>query len=288
MKVLLIGHRGQLGADLRNAFAGEDLYLSTQEEMRVQDAAQVEAAVGSIRPDVILNCAAFHRVDECEDRPEAAFEVNVFGVRNLALAAQAANAVLVHFSTDYVFDGPRREPYAETDLPCPRCIYGVSKLSGEFLLQALWPRHFICRVSGLYGYTGSREKGTNFVELMISLARQGKPIRVVNDQVLTPTSTMDVAAAVRRLVDTGGYGLYHLTNAGACSWYEFAAAVFEFSGLHPDLTPVTSEAFPARARRPAYSVLDNRRLRETGFEDLPHWRDALRRYIAGRAAAGRS
>lgn len=288
MRILLIGHRGQLGSDLRRIFAEEDLILATQEQIRVEDATQVDAVIGQSRPDLILNCAAFHRVDDCEDCADRAFEVNVFGVRNLALAAARVGSVLVHFSTDYVFDGPRRIPYAETDLACPKCLYGVSKLAGEFLLQSIWPKHFIFRVSGLYGYAGSREKGTNFVEMMIGLARQGKPIRVVNDQVLTPTSTMDVARAVRSMVGTDCYGLYHLTNAGDCSWHEFAQAIFEYADLGPDLTPVTSAVFPTRAKRPNYSVLDNRRLRDAGFPDLPHWRQALESYIAGRAAAGRA
>jgi dTDP-4-dehydrorhamnose reductase len=288
MRVLLIGYRGQLGSDLRKAFAGEELVVTTQEQMRVEDAAQVNAIVGQARPEVILNCAAFHRVDDCEDCAGRPFEVNTFGVRNLALAAAQVGAALVHFSTDYVFDGPRRTPYTETDLPCPGCVYGVSKVAGELLLQSTWPKHFIFRVSGLYGYAGSREKGTNFVELMISLARQGKPIRVVDDQVLTPTSTMDVARMVRRLAGTDHYGLYHLTNAGECNWYEFAQAIFECADLRPDLTPVPSAAFPTRAKRPNYSTLDNQRLRGAGFLDLPHWREALERYIAGRAAAGRA
>lgn len=288
MRVLLIGYRGQLGSDLRMAFAGEDLVLTTQEELRVENTAQVSDFVAHTRPELILNCAAFHRVDDCEDCAERAFEVNVFGVRNLAQAAARAGSVLVHFSTDYVFDGPDRRPYTETDLPSPKSMYGVSKLAGEFVVQSIWPKHFIFRVSGLYGYAGSREKGTNFVELMIGLARLGKPIRVVDDQVLTPTSTMDVARATRLLTETDRYGLYHLTNAGECSWYEFARAIFTYSDLQPDVTPVTSAAFPTRARRPNYSVLDNRRLRGAGFQELPHWREALQCYIGGRAAAGRN
>lgn len=288
MKAMLIGYRGQLGRDLQQAFAGEELRLTTQEELRVQDAAQVDRFVAEARPDVILSCAAFHRVDECEDRADLAFETNVFGVRNLALAARRNGAVLVHFSTDYVFDGAGREPYVETDLPCPQCVYGVSKLAGEFMLASIWPKHFVFRVSGLYGYAGSREKGSNFVETMIGLARQGKPIKVVNDQVLTPTSTMDIARAVRQLVETDNYGLYHLTNAGQCSWYEFTAAIFESAGLQPDLSPVSSAEFPTKAKRPNYSVLDNHRLRGLGFDDLPHWREALERYVRGRAAAGRA
>ena len=282
MKVLLIGYQGQLGSDLRKTFDGEELILTGQSELLVQNASQVDAFIGSQRPDIILNCSAFHRVDDCEDELEQAFAVNVAGVRNLAVAARSVNSTLVHFSTDYVYDGDRRTPYTETDLPSPKCIYGVSKAAGELMLQSIWPRHFICRVSGLYGYAGSREKKTNFVEMMLGLARQGKPIRVVDDQILTPTSTVDVAAAVRKLVKTEHYGLYHLTSAGQCSWFEFASAIFELAGLHPQLNPVTSDAFPTKAKRPAYSVLDNVHYRSVGFEDMPHWRDALRRYLAGR------
>jgi dTDP-4-dehydrorhamnose reductase len=287
MKLLLIGHRGQLGSDLKGAFADEELILTTQEQLRVENAGQVNSVVEQARPDVILNCSAFHRVDDCEDRVDLAFGVNAFGVGNLAVAAARTGATLVHFSTDYVFDGPGRTPYVETDLPCPKCVYGVSKLSGEYLLQSIWPRHFIFRVSGLYGYTGSREKGTNFVEMMIDLARQGKPIRVVDDQRITPTRTRDVAEGVRSLIHTDAFGLYHLTNSGECSWYEFAASIFQLARLHPDLTPVTTAAFPGKAKRPSYSVLDNRHLRDIGMPDLRHWRESLSCYIHGRADAGR-
>jgi dTDP-4-dehydrorhamnose reductase len=286
MKVLLIGYQGQLGSDLRKAFEVEELILAGQSEVLVQNGSQVDTFLGSHQPDIILNCSAFHRVDDCEDQMEQAFAVNVAGVRNLALAARKMNSVLVHFSTDYVFDSDRRTPYVETDLPSPKSVYGVSKAAGELMLQSIWPRHFIFRVSGLYGYAGSREKKTNFVEMMLNLARQGKPIRVVQDQTLTPTSTVDVAAAVRRLVGTENYGLYHLTNAGQCSWFEFAGSIFEYAGLRPELSPVNSDAFPTKAKRPAYSVLDNLRYRSVGFEDMPHWRDALRRYVAGRQPAG--
>ena len=287
MKTMIIGHRGQLGRDLAQTFADHDLVLITQETMRVQDRESVFAALESQQPDLVLNCSAFHRVDDCEEQVQDAFDVNVFGVRNLALAAKNIGAVLVHFSTDYVFDGPGRSPYPEKAYPCPKCIYGVSKVAGEVMLASLHTKHFIFRSSGLYGYAGSREKGTNFVETMIGRARKGAPIRVVDDQVLTPTSTTDLAAAVRRAVEAGRYGLYHLTSAGQCSWFEFTKAIMEFAGLSPELTAVTSDAFPTRAKRPSYSVLDNERYRSLGGGDMPDWRDALERYIKGRAAAGR-
>jgi len=287
MKTMIIGYRGQLGSDLARTFADHELVLMTQQMIQVQDRDSVFAAIEAHRPDLVLNCSAFHRVDDCEEQVQQAFDVNVFGVRNLALAARSTGAVLVHFSTDYVFDGPGRRPYPETAYPCPKCIYGVSKLAGEAMLASLYPKHFVFRTSGLYGYAGSREKGTNFVETMIGLARKGVPIRVVNDQVLTPTSTADLATAVRRTVESERYGLYHLTSAGECSWFEFTTAIMQLAGLTPELTPVTSDAFPTRAKRPSYSVLDNERYRALGGGDIPHWRDALERYIKGRAAAGR-
>jgi dTDP-4-dehydrorhamnose reductase len=288
VKVLIIGHRGQLGSDLCKAFASEQLLLAGREELPVQNATAVADFVASHRPNLVLNCSAFHRVDDCEEQVEPAFAVNVFGVRNLALAARKADATLVHFSTDYVYDGPQRTPYVETDMASPKCIYGASKAAGEIMLQSIWPKHFIFRVSGLYGYAGSREKGTNFVETMIALARQEEPLRVVDDQVLTPTSTVDVAAAVRLVTQSDCYGLYHLTNAGQCSWYQCTDAIFRLAGLSSNLTPVTSDAFPTLAKRPNYSVLDNARLRTNGFPELANWQDALERYLGGRVAAGRA
>jgi len=288
MKILLVGALGQLGRDLQEVLAGEDITPVDKEDIDIRDAGQVDPLVDRLRPDLVLNCSAFHRVDECEDVPEAAFAVNVFGVRNLALAARRVNAALLHFSTDYVFDGPGRRPYVETDMPCPRSVYAVSKLAGEFMAQSIWHKHFLIRTCGLYGYAGSREKGTNFVEAMLALAKQGKPIRVVNDQVCTPTSTRDLACAIRRLIGTGAYGLYHLTSGGECTWYEFARAIFELAGLNPELQAVSSGEFRAKAKRPDYSVLDNKRFRDLGFEDMRHWKEALKDYISGRQAAGRN
>lgn len=286
MKILLIGALGQLGTDLQKVLKAHEVVSVDKEEIDVCDSRQVDTMVDALKPDVVLNCAAFNRVDEAEDAPEAAFAVNTFAVRNLALAARRQNAKLMHFSSDYVFDGPGREPYVETDLPCPQSMYGVSKLAGEAMTRAIWPKHFLIRTCGLYGYTGSRDKGTNFVEAMIQLGKRGSPVRVVSDQVCTPTSTMDLACAVVRLLPTEAYGLYHLTSGGECSWYQFANAIFEEAGLHPELRPVTSDQFPAKAKRPYYSVLDNRRFRSEGFEDMRHWRETLADYIRGRSVAG--
>ena len=289
MRLLLVGARGQLGVDLQGTLRDEyEIIPLTQREMPVEDAARVQAVVTEVRPDAIVNCSAFHRVDECEVDVERTFAVNVFGVRNLAVSAREVGAILVSFSTDYVFDSERRSPYSEQDLPLPKSVYGVSKAAAELLLASLYERYYMIRTCGLYGYAGSREKKTNFVETMIGLARQGKPLRVVNDQVCTPTATADLTAAVQGLLQQRpAFGLYHLTAQGECSWYEFARSIFKLSGLSADVTPVTSAEFPTRARRPGYSVLDNRNYRSQGFEDLPGWEEGLERYIRGRAAHGR-
>src|SRR5205085_334959 len=189
------------------------------------------------------------------------------------------DAVLVHFSTDYVFDGRAKEPYTEDDAANPLSVYGASKLSGEHLVRLACPRHFVVRTCGLYGRDGSRGKGGNFVTTMLRLAGRGTPIRVVADQALTPTATKDLASLTRRLLDTAAYGLYHATAAGQCSWYEFAARIFELAGLHPELSPISTEEFGAAARRPAYSVLDNAALRSIGLDDLRPWDEALAEFV---------
>ncbi len=277
--MLLIGANGQLGQELRQVFSDHDLIPLTHADLEVTDRKQAEETLDRLAPELILNTAAYHRVDECEEFPARAYEVNALAVRHLAQWSRAHEAVLLHFSTDYVFDGRLRRPYTEADPPAPLSAYAVSKLAGEFFIRAIHERHFIIRTCGLYGIAGSSDKGGNFIETMLRLASEGKEIRVVDDQVLTPTSAKELARKVRQLVETRAYGLYHTTNDGACSWYEFAAAIFELSGLKPRLEPTTSAAFGARANRPAYSVLDNANLRSLGLDDLRHWRDALADYL---------
>ena len=283
MTTLLIGADGQLGSELRQAFRDHDLVPLTHADLELTDPAQVRATFSKYRPRLILNTAAYHRVDECEDYPDRAFAVNAIAVRDLAVAAKQIGAILVHFSTDYVFDGLHRQPYREIDPPGPASVYATSKLAGEYFVRAIHERHFIIRSCGLYGVAGSSGKGGNFVETMLRLAGEGKEIRVVGDQVLTPTSAKELARKVRQLVETGQYGLYHITNNGACSWYQFAAAIFELSGLTPALHETTAAAFGARAARPAYSVLDNANLRSLGLDDLRDWQQAVEAYLADRA-----
>jgi dTDP-4-dehydrorhamnose reductase len=252
MKYAVLGAAGQLGRDLVPRLAGDVVPLG-REQLDLGRPETIRLALAALRPDVVVNCAAYNFVDRAETEPKAAFAVNAWGVRELARVCHDLDTTLVHYSTDYVFglDAARTTPYAESDAPGPVSVYGLSKLVGEYLVRAHGPRHVIIRTCGLYGVGGSGGKGGNFVETMLRLASQGKPLKVVADQVCTPTCTVDLAAATVALLATGHYGLYHLTNAGSCSWYEFARAIFERAGVAADLTTTASQAYAAPARRPA-------------------------------------
>lgn len=279
MKVMLIGANGQLGSDLKRVFGDDDLVARTHADLEICNHDAVRRQVAELGPDVVINTAAFHRVDDCEDQVEKSFQVNAYAVRNLAQACDQVGAKLVHLSTDYVFGGDQQTPYSEDDRPHPLNVYGVSKLAGEYFVRTAGPRHFVVRTTGLYGVAGSSGKGGNFVELMLRLAREGKPIKVVHDQVLTPTYTLDLAQKIKELARSEAYGLYHVTSSGGCSWYEFARTIFELAGLKPDLSPTTTNTFGARSRRPAYSVLDHVHLRQAGFTDMRPWPEALAAYL---------
>jgi dTDP-4-dehydrorhamnose reductase len=287
MKVMIIGAGGQLGGDLQRLLPAETCVPLTHADIEITDSESVRQAFDRHKPDVVINTAAFHRVDDCETQAERAFQTNAIAVRALAQACRQFGAVLAHFSTDYVFDGAQSEPYVETDRPGPLSVYAASKLAGEYLVMATHPRHFVIRTCGLFGLGGSRSKGAggNFVETMLRAAAQGKRLRVVRDQVVTPTATADLARKVLDLLRTGSYGLYHITAHGSCSWYEFARTIFELEGVQADLQAVTAADFGAPARRPSYSVLRNQHLELVGMEDLPPWQDGLKRYLAERRAA---
>jgi len=285
MRIALIGANGQLGSDLVKVLEPlHDLTPLTHADVEVTDAESVRAMMGRCRPDIVLNMAAFHKVDACEDEVEKTFAVNVYGVHNLALACRAHDATLVHMSTDYVFGGDktRNSPYVETDVPTPINVYGVSKLAGEHLIRYLLDRYFVFRVTGLYGVAGSSGKGGNFVELMLRLAREGKDIRVVDDQRITPTYTVDLAKQIAAVIETRNHGLYHATSQGDCTWYEFTAEIFRQSGLSPSLSRAKTGDFGEKATRPAYSVLENKALQEIGMDMMRPWQEALADYLRER------
>ncbi len=290
--VVVIGSNGQLGSDLMRLWpvnpAGPSLRGFTHAEIEISDAASVQAALMPLSPGVVVNTAACHRVDDIEAAPGRAFEVNVLGPRNLAEACRALDAVLVHISTDYVFSGKKGAPYWECDPVDPVNMYGISKAAGEMAIRSLWPRHFIVRTSGLYGAAGPSGKGSNFIELMLRLARSGKPIRVVDDQTLTPTPTASLAPQIALLCGQGHYGTYHATCQGSCSWFDFAAAIFGLAGLTPDLGRQSTRQSGARAARPSFSVLENRNLALLGIDRMPPWRRALEEYLETRRSRAES
>jgi dTDP-4-dehydrorhamnose reductase len=281
---VLVGATGQLGFDLARTFEppGELIRL-TRADLDLTDEAAIERTLHALKPTCVLNAAAYNLVDRAEDEREEAFAVNARAVGTLAAGCQALGATLVHFSTDYVFDGRQRRPYREDDPPHPLSVYAESKLAGERLALERCQRAFVFRVCGLFGVGRSLTGGrTNFVETMLRLAREGKPIRVVHDQVLSPSYTRDIAPKVWRVLARGAPGLYHLTSAGQTSFYDFAREIFRLGGLTPDLTPVTAAEFGARARRPPYSVLARGRLATLGEDDLRPWPAALGAYFQER------
>lgn len=285
MRALLIGSRGQLGSDLIDIWRGE-LSAYAHDEFDVTNRDQVRDIIARERPEVVINTAAYHRVDDCEANGALAFEVNALGAKNVADASHEIGAAVVFISTDYVQGGEKGSPYVEDDLPRPLSVYGVSKLAGEHLVRQSNPKHFVVRSSSLFGVAGASGKGGNFVETMIKKAQAGEPLRVVDDQVSSPTFTSDLASKLQELVATGRYGLYHVTNSGQTSWFGFAAKIFELMGLESSLTPITSEELGAPARRPSFSVLENRALTEAGLEKLRSWEEALAAYLEAKGHTG--
>jgi dTDP-4-dehydrorhamnose reductase len=276
MKVLLFGANGQLGSDIVRLWRdpAAQLVPVTRADADVTNAEGVQALVSVHRPNVVINTTAFHNLALCESDPDACFRVNVTGGRNIALAAAECGAAVVQFSTDYVFDGEKREWYLEDDPRRSVNVYGAAKIATEDVVRQANSEHLIVRVSGLYGLAGSAGKGGNFVETMLRLAREGGPVRVVSDQITAPTNTAEIAEAVLPLVRGGARGVVHLAAAGSTSWHDFAVAIFEQAGLHPELRPITTAERNEPVQRPMYSVLGT-----TRAPALRHWRDGLERYM---------
>jgi len=343
MKVLVTGANGQLGTDLCKVVRDFEVVPLTHKDIEVSDMSSVKQVLTRHKPDIIINTAAYVRVDDCEDEKDRAFSVNALGARNVAVVAQELGARLVHMSTDYVFGGeheptselvgeglvpsqneaeglvpsqrkpeglvpsqrkqeglvpsqkkpkgivPSRKPhpYTEFDRPVPINIYGQSKLAGENLVRHFCLRHFIVRSSALFGVAGSSGKEGNFVETMLRLAKERDELRVVNDQVFSPTYTKDLARKIVQLMTTECYGIFHITNKGACSWYEFAREILKLAGIKTRVVAITSEQYPQKACRPRYSVLDNYHLRLLGMDDMRPWQEALKDYLVARGYIGR-
>jgi dTDP-4-dehydrorhamnose reductase len=282
MKILITGANGQLGTDLVKVLQQTDLVVPvTHADVDITDFNTLKEVCFKHKPDVVINTAAYVRVDDCETNQDLAFKVNALGARNIAVIAEEFGSKLVHLSTDYVFGGEnnRNTPYTEFDTPSPINTYGRSKLAGEDYVQHLCRKHFIVRASGLFGVAGSSGKGGNFIETILRLAKERDKITVVNDQVFSPTYTPDLAAKIAQLIKTELYGIYHITNSGSCSWYEFAQEALRLTGSKTPLLPITSAEYPQKAKRPAFSVLDHNHLRLLGSDDLPTWQEALDNYL---------
>ena len=285
MRLLLTGAGGQLGTDLRNIAEKVKLLPLTHHELDITDSSAVYKACQDFLPDVIINTAAYVRVDDCETNADAAFSVNSFGARNLAVASQQCGAKLCHISTDYVFGGEGityERPITEFDTPAPVNTYGSSKLAGENHVRHLCKKYFIVRTSAVFGTAESSGKGGNFVETILQLAKERNELSVVNDQRFSPTYTLDLAAKIVQLIKTDSYGTFHLTNSGTCTWYEFTREILRIADVDVKLSPIASEDFPRPAKRPSYSVLDNYCLRLLGLDDMRPWQDALEAYMKER------
>lgn len=281
MKAVVIGGNGQLGSDLTEVWSakGWEVVPLTHADISVEDPGNAGELLGRLKPAVVLNTAAFHNVPQCEKDPDRSFRVNALGALNVSRGCETIGARHVYFSTDYVFDGVKRSPYLETDAPNPLNIYGATKLTGEYFALNYAARACVIRVSGIYGSVPCRAKGGNFVTTMLKAAREKPAVNVVDDEVLTPTPTREIARAALELVDADARGLFHLTCEGSCSWYEFARVIFDTLGLTTPLLPVSLTAFPSPVRRPSYSVMENMRAKSLGTAAMPDWKPALIEFL---------
>ena len=281
MKILLIGKTGQLGVSILADPRGHQIHAPGREDLDIESKASCERAIAKFRPDVVINTAAFHNVPQCETEPLRAFDVNCVAIRNLAALCAKGNVRLVTFSTDYVFGGDKRVPYAEDYRPNPLQIYGISRLAGEYAALSTAPDHaIVIRTCGLYGLSGASSKGGNFVDKRIADAKIMNRLEMGCDQVVSPTYTGDLAGAVLDLIahPLASPGIYHLVNEGECTWHEFTQAIYELSGMGMEVVPVDRGGMSGEMRRPLYSALSNTKAKSLGIA-LPHWRDALQRYL---------
>jgi dTDP-4-dehydrorhamnose reductase len=275
MKVLVTGANGQLGHDLMHIIGlAHNVIGPSSIELNVKNLDQCREWMQKFQPDVVIHAAAYTAVDQAESDEDEAYAINAYGSRNIAMAAAEVGAKLCFISTDYVFDGSANVPYKEYDNTNPCSVYGKSKRAGEQLVQSLSTRYFIVRTSWVYG-----QHGNNFVKTMLKLGREKSLLRVVNDQIGSPTYTVDLCHFLLQIISSEKYGIYHASNSGSCSWYDFAKAIFADSGYTTQVEPCTTEEFPRQAQRPKHSVMDHLSIRSNQFADLRPWREALCEFL---------
>jgi len=280
MKILIIGCNGQLGNDMVSVCQAEGYTTKAIDypDIDITDRTLTETIIKDVAPDTIINCAAYTAVDECESNTDIAYQVNAEGVANIASSAQTCDASIVHISTDYVFNGKKGFAYTESDLPNPESVYGKSKLEGEKRLSEITDNFFTFRIAWLYG-----AHGNNFVKTIRNIALKnqeaGKPLKVVNDQFGTPTYTKDICRQVLKTLSTQQYGLYHCTNEGECTWYDFTCHIMKQLKIDIRIEPCTTDEYPRPAPRPRYSVLENHNLKTLGINIMPHWKESFSTFL---------
>ena len=276
MKVLVTGVRGQLGYDVGNELEkrGLEAIGVDIQEMDITDEASVNSVIGEAAPDAVIHCAAYTAVDAAEDNIEICRKVNADGTQNIANMCKKLDIPMIYISTDYVFDGQGERPWLPDDERAPLNVYGQTKYEGEIAVQNTLDKYFIVRIAWVFGVNGK-----NFIKTMLNLGKTREHLTVVNDQFGSPTYTYDLARLLVDMIQTDKYGIYHATNEGICTWYEFACEIFKQAGLNVSVAPVTADQYPAKAKRPSNSRMSKDKLEENGFEKLPTWQDALKRYL---------
>jgi len=276
LKILITGGKGQLGTDLNTQLSlKHQIYSMGKEDIDITDLDKVIDLVRKIKPNLMINAAAYTNVDGCETETDVAYKINAVGAKNLAISALESDSKLLHISTDFVFDGKATSPYIEFDAPNPLSIYGKSKLAGEQCIKDICSKYYILRTSWLYG-----KNGTNFVKTMLRLAEERQYLNVVDDQIGTPTYTIDLVNMVETLIQTDAYGTYHASNDGQCSWNEFAKRIFQFAEKNDiSVLPIRTEELNRPASRPKYSVMRNYMMELQLNYRVRHWEEALREYF---------
>jgi dTDP-4-dehydrorhamnose reductase len=276
LKVLIVGAHGMLGSDLLQSLRDTQQVMGTDiEDFDITDQKETLKALSKIGPQWVVNVAAYTQVDRCEEEVELAFKVNADGVKNLAMACKEIQAKLFHVSTDYIFDGKKQKPYMEEDTPLPISVYGQSKLQGESYLRDFLEDFIIVRSGGLYG-----KRGTNFVNTIIKMAKEKKKLKVVNDQWVVPTYTVDLSRAIGALMEVSPKGVFHVVNSGFCTWYQFACKILELIGSTSKVIPISSDQLNSPAKRPGFSVLNCKKFTEVTGVELRSWEEALTEYIS--------
>jgi len=278
VKIVIIGSTGQLGTDLVKILQDDNEVIGlTHNDIEVSDYKSC-LILKELKPEVIINTAAFHKTDQCEEEPLKTFSVNAIGAKNVATISKEINAITVYISSDYVFDGSKKEPYTEEDTPNPINTYGISKLAGELYTKQN-PKHYIIRVASLFGVAGASGKGGNFVETMIKKALNKEVINVVDDMWMSPTYTKDAALIIKKILKANvPYGIYHATNKGYCTWFQFAQEIFKLTGLTPIIKPIRTDQLQMKAKRPRFSALESVKLPKYGIQTR-RWEEALKEYL---------